>query len=45
MILKFKINHFQRMSLKQKRNLLRMARRNQALKVRLQLLLNQWRRK
>jgi hypothetical protein len=45
MILKFKINQFQRMSLKQKRNLLRMARRNQALKVRLQLLLNQWRRK
>ena len=45
MILKFKINQFQRMSLKQRRNLLRMARRNQALKVRLQLLLNQWRRK
>jgi hypothetical protein len=45
MILKFKINQFQRMSLKQKKNLLRMARRNQALKVRLQLLLNQWRRK
>ena len=45
MILKFKINQFQRMSLKQKRNLLRMARRNQALKVRLQLLLNKWRRK
>ncbi len=45
MILKFKINQFQRMSLKQKRNVLRMARRNQALKVRLQLLLNQWRRK
>jgi hypothetical protein len=45
MILKFKINQYQRMSLKQRRNLLRMARRNQALKVRLQLLLNQWRRK
>ena len=45
MILKFKINQYQRMSLKQKRNLLRRARRNQALRVRLQLLLNQWRRK
>jgi hypothetical protein len=45
MILKFKINQYQRMSLKQKRNLLKMVRRNQALKVRLQLLLNQWRRK
>ena len=45
MILKFKINQYQRMSLKQRRNLLKMVRRNQALKVRLQLLLNQWRRK
>ena len=45
MILKFKINQYQRMSLKQRRNLLKMARRNQALRVRLQLLLNQWRRK
>ena len=45
MILKFKINQYQRMSLKQKRNLLKMVRRNQALKVKLQLLLNQWRRK
>lgn len=45
MILKFKINQYQRMSLKQKKNLLKMVRRNQALKVRLQLLLNQWRRK
>lgn len=45
MILKSKINQYQRMSLKQRRNLLKMVRRNQALKVRLQLLLNQWRRK
>ena len=45
MIRKFKINQYQWMSLKQKRNLLKMVRRNQALKVRLQLLLNQWRRK
>lgn len=45
MILKFKINQYQRMSLKQKRNLLKMVKRNQALMVRQQLLLNQWRRK
>ena len=45
MILKSRINQYQRMSLKQRRNLLKMVRRNQALKVRLQLLLNQWRRK
>jgi hypothetical protein len=45
MILKSKINQYQRMSLKQRRNLLKMVRRNQALKVKLQLLLNQWRRK
>jgi len=40
-----KINHYQRMSLKWKINLLKMERRNQALKVGLQLHLNRWRRK